>query len=211
VSDPSDDSFDGMVDDPAALAAAEDAAAAEGRRPKARRGAGAQHIDEHWEIVATQIAPGQDSGLDDVVRALESDGIDCGWDPYDPRDIVNFMPPSAGLTARKLFSVVVPASQAARAHDTLYGEPPQGVSYPWARFSASGQGVGASAPPVAGLAGRAVPPRPTSKDGISLSDNARFARMADGSPSIAMMIGAVFAIVGLVIAMGVAALVMLKG
>jgi hypothetical protein len=141
---------------------------------------------------------------------LESDGIDCGWDPYDPRDTVNFLPPSAGLTARKLFSVVVPASQAARAHDTLGGDPPQGVSYPWAGFGAPSARVGASAASDADFAGLDTG-RPTSKDGIPLSDNVRFARMADGSPSIAMIIGVVFAVVGLVIAVGAAALVMLKG
>lgn len=121
-SSPDDD-----VEDPEALRKAEEAVA----RCESPARAGGDPIDEPWITVATQDSANDIAGLDDVLRALRADGVDAGWDPYDPRDVVNFMPPSAGLTARKLFSVVVPVSQASRARDTLYGMPPQGVTYAW--------------------------------------------------------------------------------
>lgn len=209
-------SFENDVEDPEALRRAEDAVAhqsREGQKVTGNRSPAPRPIDEPWTPVATQMAPGDNAGLDDVVRSLESDGVDFGWDPYDPRDVVNFMPPSAGLTARKLFSVMVPVSQVGRARESLYGDPPAGVTYVW-------QTAGpASALPVEtaglgqdrGFVPSPVPKRQMSKDGIPLSDNERFARMARGGPSVAVMIVIVFIVVGTLLAVGGVLLTVLNG
>jgi hypothetical protein len=150
-----------------------------------------------------QLTPNDSAGLEDVVRALESDGIDFGWDPYDPRDTVNFMPPNAGLTARKLFSIQVPVSQVPRARECLYGDPPQGVTYVWPAPRASSAAPGGEAPTDGdfGFAPSATPKRQLSKEGIPLSDNERLQRMAGGGPSILVMI--VVALVALSIMVGI--------
>lgn len=179
-------SFESEVDDPEALRAAEDAVAREGR---GERGGGpsAVRIDEPWAIVATQNDPADTFGLDEVVGSLRSEGIDTGWDPYDPRDVVGFTPPSAGLTARKLFSVLVPASQAASARDCLGTEAPHGVTYPWtaadwSQREAPGPEAGAEdgAPDEYGFVLVTSAKRPVSPDGRPLSDNVHAQRMADG-------------------------------
>jgi hypothetical protein len=209
-------SFENDVDDPEALRRAEDAVARQSRDGQdvtGNRAPAPRPIDEPWAPVATQMSPGNTAGLDDVVRALESDGVDFGWDPYDPRDVVNFMPPSAGLTARKLFSVVVPVSQVGRARESLYGDPPAGVTYAWqtagpvsarpVETPASDQDFDFGSSP--------APKRQMSKDGIPLSDNDRFARMASGGPSAAVMIVIVFIVVGTLLAVGGVLLTVLNG
>ncbi len=193
-------SADEDVEDPRALRMAEDEVSRQGRTPTTMRSS-SDRIDESWKAVATQLAPGDNAGLDDVVRSLQSDGIDCGWDPYDPRDTVNFMPPSAGLTARKLFSVVVPSSQFARAQDSLYGSPPLGVTYPWSSSMSSRAGdpvaMQNAGPDVGTDAG---PPTVLSKDGIPLSDNTRFEQMASGGSGGAWIIAVAVVIVLIVAA-----------
>lgn len=187
---------DDGVEDPQALRRAEEAVS---HREAPFDGPTREHIDEPWTVVATQDSARDSAGLDDVVRSLESDGIDVGWDPYDPRDAVDFMPPDAGLTARRLFSVVVPQSQAARARESLYGVPPQGVTYAWPAAAGTARGAGFD---VVGPAQAPV----TSAD-PHLSDNERLQRLAAaGLPS-----GAVIVAVALVLVGGVIVAFLLRG
>jgi hypothetical protein len=180
-------SFESDVDDPEALRRAEDDVA--GRAPARPRagGPGAARIDETWTTIAAQVVPGESAGLEDVARALESEDVDFGWDPYDPRDSVNFLPPQMTGSVRKLFSVMVPESQVARAREVLYGEPPQGVTYMWpaepATFTAAG-GSTRSDDEFDAVPSRAAAAAMT-RDGKMLSDNARMARMAGGDDAMA--------------------------
>jgi hypothetical protein len=207
------DSADDFVEDPEALRKAEAAVSKWDSPFDGPR----KPIDEDYVVVATQLQSGDNAGLDDVARALGSDGVDFGWDPYDPRDTVNFMPPNAGLTARRLFAIAVPASQLARAKESLYGAPPLGVTYSWdgagmppaMPYSAQGgdMGYGSTAPPSAGpgsdfasgAAGRIIPVTgvsPFSGGDPGLSDNERLARMAGRGTSPGLVIGIViFALV----------------
>jgi hypothetical protein len=197
-------SFEDDVDDPEALRRAEDAVARQSREPARRPGPDARPIDEPWAAVATQVTIGDTAGLDDVVRALESDGIDSGWDPYDPRDTVNFMPPSAGMTARRPFSITVPESQVPRARECLYGAPPQGVTYMFPTMGAASVPPREETPADAdfGFAPSPAGARRVSKDGVPLSDNERLQRMAGGGPSIAALIVLMLVIVGTLIGVG---------
>jgi hypothetical protein len=192
-------SFEDDVEDPEALRQAEDAVAREARGTAPRPGRGTAPIDESWTAVATQVTPGDTAGLDIVVLALESEGVDCGWDPYDPRDTVNFLPPSAGMTARKPFSVTVPVSQVPRAREVLYGDPPDGVTYVWPTLGSATQASARSSDADLGFSSDRVSKRRTSKDGVPLSDNERFRRMAGGGPSVAAATVLVFVVVGTLI------------
>jgi hypothetical protein len=194
-------SFEQDVDDPEALRAAEDAVARDARAGRADR-AGQRPIDGSWTTVAAQVVPGDSAGLEDVVRSLESDGIDFGWDPYDPRDAVNFLPPAIGFAARKCFSIMVPASQIARARESLYGEPPAGVTYTWLAPPAPGTSSGGSAGSEKdfGFGSADGHPRQVGPSGVPLSDNVRLERLAGGGLSIARGIAIVFVIVGVVAA-----------
>ena len=186
------DSADDFVDDPEALRRAEQAVSHMGEDPAEGP---RKPIDEDYVVVAKQLQPGDNVGLDDVVRALESDDVDFGWDPYDPRDTVNFMPPNAGLTARKLFSVTVPASEFARARETLYGAPPQGVTYAWddsaippepsgSDFASDARGVPT---PMGGAPG-------SSGFDPTLSDNARLAGLTGAGLPAGAVIGLVIVV-----------------
>lgn len=195
-------SIEDDVEDPSALRAAEDAVMRGGSEVPGAGSRRAPRIDESWSVVATQLSPADHAGLDDVARLLESDGVDFGWDPMDPREAVGFTPPAAGLFAGKLASIVVPASQVGAARQSLYGQPPQGVTYPWSEADAplfhSDAAAGMPAPPV----GRSAVPV-TGAD-PRLSDNARLAGLAGGGMSVARGVGLVFivlALLGIVLTM----------
>lgn len=192
------ESSDDDIEDPEALRRAEDAVAHESRETVPRPGPASRRIDEPWTAVAMQVTPGDSAGLEDVVRALESEGIDIGWDPYDPRDAVSFTPPLVGVNARKLFTIQVPVSQVPLARECLYGDPPLGVTYVLPSTTA------ASAPSSAdadyGFGSSKTPKKRMSKDGIPLSDNERFERMASGGPPFLVWFAAGVAAVGIVIA-----------
>jgi hypothetical protein len=180
-------SFESDVDDPEALRRAEDAVAGRAGASARTGGPGAARIDEAWTTIAAQVVPGQSAGLEDVVRALESEGVDFGWDPYDPSDSVNFLPPQATGSVRKLFMVMVPESQVGKAREVLYGEAPQGVRYMWQATSAEAAGSG----PATGSTDEFdfAPSRsaagPKTREGKALSDNERMARMAGGGDAMA--------------------------
>lgn len=180
-------SFESDVDDPEALRRAEDAVAGRGTKSPRAGGPGVGRIDGAWTTIAAQVVPGESAGLEDVVRALESEGVDFGWDPYDPRDSVSFGPPQATTAVRKLFSVMVPQSQVVRAREVLYGEAPQGVTYVWpaepATFAESA-GPTASDDEFDVVPSRAVA-GPKTRDGMSLSDNERMAHLAGGADTMA--------------------------
>ena len=166
------------VEDPALLRAAEDEVAHEVRQPASSKAP----IDEAWRTIATHDGPGGLAGLEDVARALDSEGIPVGWDPYEPGEEVSFMPP--GMSAR-VYSLQVPASQVAKAKEVLCGAAPQGVTYGWAPESQPASaldGPGAVDAsqygfdrPAAGPAARIGDP--------TISDNQRLEHMADGGPS----------------------------
>ena len=215
-------SFEDEVDDPAALRRAEEAVS---HWDSPSDGQQKPPIDEAWSVVATQNAAGDYAGLDDVARALDQDGVDFGWDPYDPRQTVNFLPPDAGLTARKLFSIMVPASQFEAARVSLYGTPPGGVAYAWTTDLSTlsdDSGPGGSMGPVSGpsgpmgpdVAGDGFGPGSSaggtgiSRDDPRLSDNARLERMARGGPRY----GALFlAFAAILLAIGVVAFLLMRG
>lgn len=200
------ESLDEGVDDPAALHRAEEAVS-HWDTPADGIG-GKKPSDEPWTTVATQVSPGDTIGLEDVVRSLESDGIDCGWDPYDPRETVNFLPPNAGLTARKPFAIAVPASQLARARESLYGTPPDGVTYAWSRTapsdfaSDSPDSVDASAADDRGFDfASSGAPKPTAvRGGAPLSDNDFLARSARAGMPAGTVIGVVVVVLILIAA-----------
>jgi hypothetical protein len=200
-------SFEDDVEDPEALRRAEEAVTHD--RPDAGP---RQPIDGPWTVVATQDSAADSTGLELVVQALEAEGIDCGWDPYDPRDTVNFMPPSAGLTARKLFSIMVPESEAARARESLRGAPPfHGVTYVWDVPGSAAVPVSTAAPGAtqdAGFDPAAPVPTPVTSAGSGLSDNDRLEQLAGDSSRT----GAVVVFIGVVLVMIVVfAFLMMRG
>ena len=197
------ESSDDDIEDPEALRRAEDAVARESRETAPRPRPASRRIDEPWTAVAMQVTPGDSAGLEDVVRALGSEGIDIGWDPYDPRDTVSFTAPVVGVTARKLFSIQVPVSQVPRARECLYGAPPQGVTY-----LVPAAGAGSAAPTDAasldsdadyGFESSPPPSRQVSKDGFPLSDNRRLERMAGDGPSVLVMVIAAVTMVSVLV------------
>lgn len=197
-------SFEDDVEDPEALRRAEAAVMGHERAETEDR----KPIDEPWTVVATQESPGDTLGLEDVVRALESEGVDCGWEPYDPRDTVNFLPPNAGLTSRKLFAVTVPESQGPKARDVLYGTPPAGVTYAWSAPGASAEVRAAiSQAGGAGFHPAQVPSPVTSAD-PGLSDNRRLEHLAGGGTPAGI---AVAGIAVVLVAIMAAAFLLLRG
>jgi hypothetical protein len=163
--DEEEDSSEPDVEDPEALRKAEEAVSHwetpfdERRTPS----------NEDWTAVARQRASGDNAGLEDVLRALESEGIDCGWDPYDPRDTVNFGPPKGGFTASPLFAVVVPVSQIDRARTCLCGAPPLGVDYTWESADTA----------IAEAARRSMPPERDERDALMGPSEDRLASHAE--------------------------------
>jgi hypothetical protein len=168
---------DDGVDDPEALRRAEEAVAHDDPLPDGPR----SHIDEDWTVVARQTGT-LVVGLDEVARMLEAEDVAIGWDPYDPRDSVAFLPPGIG-TGPKSYAIVVPASQLARAREVLYGVAPDGVTYEWEGGRGQRSRVAADA------------------ENPLLSDNQRLQRAAGGGPSglaIALAIGAGLLVLGIV-------------
>ena len=116
---------DADIEDPEALRRAEEAVAHEDEGPM-----GPQLVsDELWVTVATEVeSGGGERGLQDVVLALQSEGIDFGWDPRDPLEPVN--DPVAGLMGqRPTYSVLVPESELGHALQVLEGVRPANVRY----------------------------------------------------------------------------------
>lgn len=175
---------DDSVEDPEALRLAEEAVAAGGPMPA---GSSAP-IDGAWVVVARQTGTLM-VGLDEVARTLEATGVPIGWDPYDPRESVAFLPPGIG-TGPKTYALIVPESQLSRSREILEDVAPQGVTYSW------DNGSGPETPEVS------VPGGPL------LSDNERLQGLSAGGPSsgaIALALG------GGLLLIGIAYFVLLRG
>ncbi len=187
------------IEDPALLRAAEAAVARDEGQPAVSKPA----IDEAWQTVATHDGAGGLAGLEDVARALDSEGITVGWDPYAPGDEVGFMPP--GMSAR-VYSLQVPASQVAKAREVLYGIAPQGVTYGWAREPKPASALDTE-PADAEFGFAHTGTRPTPRIGDpTISDNQRLQSMAAGGPSGAAI---AFALIGVLVAVGVVVYVLM--
>jgi hypothetical protein len=183
LADSEDDTEGGVVEDPVALRLAEEAVA----HDPVDRPLG-PHITGAWTTVATQVRADDYNGLLEVAAALESEGVDFGWDPYDPRDTPGFTLSGMVAVARKPYSIVVPESQAARARGAVPVVPPRGVTYAWA-------------------AGTVPRPTPVTGHVSRMSDNERLERMAAGGlPAGAL----VLVVVGGLVAIGAAALLLLR-
>jgi hypothetical protein len=188
------------VDDPEALRRAEEAVAHD--RPIAV-GAGAP-IDGSWAPVARQTGAGGEVALQEIARALESEGVTVGWDPFEPSAAVGFTPPGA---SRRPYAIQVPASEfdvARTVLRVLTGAPPQGVAYAWEpgpgqRVERAAEGPGG---PESGFRTDSdARPAPAVASPL-LSDNDRMARLASGRGS-----GAGVAIVAVcALLLGIAAL-----
>jgi len=168
---------DDSVEDPEALRLAEEAVAAGGPMPA---GPGAP-IDGAWAVVARQTGT-LIVGLDEVARTLEAEGVPIGWDPYDPRESVAFLPPGIG-TGPKTYALIVPESQLSRSREILEDVAPQGVTYSW--DSGSGPET----------------PEASAPGGPLLSDNERLQRLASGGApgvGIALAIGGGLFVIGIV-------------
>jgi len=165
------------IEDPELLRAAEEAVAHTGRQQTASK----PSIDEAWQTIATHDGPGGLAGLEDVARALDSEGIPVGWDPYEPAQEVGFMLP--GMSAR-VYSLQVPASQAAKAKEVLYGVAPEGVTYGWAPEVRPPSSLDRSAAADAeyGFDRSATGSAPRTGD-PTISDNQRLESMARSGPS----------------------------
>jgi hypothetical protein len=120
---------DDGIDDPEALRRAEEAVAHDRPLPDTVRAP----IDEEWTKVATHDGAGGTAGLEVVAGALRDAGVPVGWDPFEPSEMVGFVPPGASLRA---YALQVPVSQVARAHEVLGDSAPQGVTYSWGPVTA---------------------------------------------------------------------------
>lgn len=190
---PEDETDDGLVDDPEALRRAEEAVA----HDPVERPAGA-HIDEAWTTVATQVRPDDNAGLQDVASSLESEGIDFGWDPYDPRDRPGFTISDMVQVARKPYSIVVPESQSARAREALSGTPAQGVTYAWPTGPAPRPAPDAIPGDDTGSGSATSAPSAVTRYGPLVSDNERLERMASGGlPAGTIALAAIAALVAI--------------
>lgn len=167
---------DAGVEDPEALRRAEEAVAQ--YRPIAA-GAGAP-IDEAWVPVARQTGAGGELALQDLARALDSEGVTVGWDPFEPSGAVGFTPPGA---LPRPYVIQVPASEADVARTVLTvvaGVPPQGVAYAWDTAPRPRPGRGG---PEYGFASDSdASPAPPAGSPL-VSDNERMARLASGRGS----------------------------
>jgi len=164
------------VDDPEALRQAEEAVA-QGRPLSAGTG---PRIEGAWVPVATQTGAGGEVALQDVARALASEGVTVGWDPYDPSGAAGFTPPGA---FPRPYALQVPASQLDRARQVLSGTPPAGLTYGWDAQTPSGFGAPAPGEGESVLNDGFDAPRAPHVDGPELSDNERMARLASGRGS----------------------------
>jgi hypothetical protein len=92
------------------------------------------------------------------------------------------MPPESGPLRGKLFAVMVPVSQVAKAKGVLAGEPPKGVTYAWTTTGPGGFDAGTAS---AGDEYDSVPAAraasPATREGVPLSDNARMERLSGGA------------------------------
>lgn len=185
-----DEEYDGSVEDLEALRRAEEAVS---HGEPAREGPQAP-IDEDWAVVARQTGVIV-VGLDEVARSLEAGDVPIGWDPYDPRDSVAFLPPGIG-TGPRTYALVVPGSQLGRARRILDGVAPQGVTYAWdAQAGAEptgadrgfGDGSEFSAP---------TTPAPRRTD---FSDNERLKRLAGGGSGGAAGFAVALGIVAIIV------------
>jgi hypothetical protein len=164
------------IDDPAALRAAEAAVARDDDQPGVPKPA----IDEAWQTVATHDGAGGLAGLEYVARALGSEGVTVGWDPYNPFDEVGFMPP--GMSAR-VYSLQVPVSQVGTAREVLHGFAPEGVTYGWAPEQRPASALDTEpAEPEYGFGAAGTRPTPRIDD-PTISDNQRLERLAQSGPS----------------------------
>ncbi len=117
-----------VVDDPAALEAAEDAARHAEDETTQLTGAPISS-DERWVPIAS--APGMDTGrsLEPIYEALCEAGIPTGFDPYRPGVAANPYP-----VVQRLFHVVVPESRFAEAAQALaamnVSVPTEGITHP---------------------------------------------------------------------------------
>lgn len=189
-----DETGDGGVEDPEALRRAEEAV----RHDPVERPRG-PHIDEAWAKVARQYLSDDYVGLMDVAAVLESEGIDFGWDPYDPRQNSGLALPDFGDAVRREYSIGVPESQFARAREALYGVPPHGVIYAWSEGAvpspvpeaALGEGAGSEF-------ASSAPSRPVTAYGPMVSDNERLERLAGGGlPSGTIALAVIAALLGI--------------
>ena len=107
------------------------------------------------------------------------------------------MPP--GMSAR-VYSLQVPASQAAKAREVLYGVAPQGVTYGWAPEPKPTSALDAGPSDADyGFARAGTPPTPRIGD-PTISDNQRLQSMAAGGPSGAAI---ALGLVGVLLVLGV--------
>lgn len=184
-------SFDDSVEDPEALRRAEEAVA----RDEPQLQGPQVPIDEDWVVVARQTGVVV-VGLDEVARSLEAGGVPIGWDPYDPRDSVAFLPPGIG-TGPKSYALVVPESRRSSARRILDSVAPEGVTYAWADSAEpwpAEQEKAFTATPESW-----APTAVTSYD-RGLSDNERLERLAgSSSPGIAAALVVVLGIVAIVV------------
>lgn len=194
-----DETEDDGVEDPEALRRAEEAVSHDPvERPHG------PHIDEPWTTVATQYRSDDYVGLMDVAAALDAEGIDYGWNPYDPRQRSDLAVSTFGEAVRRPYSIQVPESELGRARDALYGVPPDGVTYAWSPGPAPQRSLEAAssgdADPI--FASAASTPRPVTGYGPDLSDNDRLEQLAGtGAPAGAIAL----AVVGGLVAIGAAA------
>jgi hypothetical protein len=185
------------IDDPEALRRAEEMVARATGEPAVSQAP----IDEAWETVAMQTGPSGEIALQDIARALESEDVAIGWDPFEPNEAIGFTPPQL---SRRPFMLQVPISQVARARQVLAGAPPEGVKYGWDAAAPPPPATGkvASSDEEFGFKSDETAARPRVGD-PRLSDNMRMEQLAGGRGSgIGAAIAVAFVIVAVVVALG---------
>jgi hypothetical protein len=121
-----DESDSPGVDDPEALRRAEESVARRSGPWEERRSA----PGEDWVPVARHVGEDLVGGLQPVAVALQLADIPVGWDPYDPRDAPQFLPPVMGTPGRT-FMLLVPASRVRDAREALADLPADDVTFLW--------------------------------------------------------------------------------